>query len=128
MHKKIYYGKNVYDHKEINAVLKTLKNRTQMSLSVAEFEKKVSKIFSKKFGLMVNSGSSALILALKVMNFKKGSEIITPCLNFGTAVSSIMLSDYKPVFVDCEIDTLQINIEKIEEKITKKLEHCLFQI
>jgi CDP-6-deoxy-D-xylo-4-hexulose-3-dehydrase len=97
MYKKIYYGKNVYDHKEINAVLKTLKNRTQMSSSVAEFEKKVSKIFSKKFGLMVNSGSSALILALKVMNFKKGSEIITPCLNFGTAVSSIMLSDYKPI-------------------------------
>ena len=120
MHKKIYYGKNIYDHKEINAVLKTLKNRTQMSSSVAEFEKKVSKIFSKKFGLMVNSGSSALILALKVMNFKKGSEIITPCLNFGTAVSSIMLSDYKPILVDCEVDTLQINIEKIQEKITKK--------
>jgi CDP-6-deoxy-D-xylo-4-hexulose-3-dehydrase len=125
MHKKIYYGKNVYDHKEINAVVKTLKNRTQMSSSVAEFEKKVSKIFSKKFGLMVNSGSSALILALKVMNFKKGSEIITPCLNFGTAVSSIMLSDYKPVFVDCEIDTLQINIKKIEEKITKKTKALL---
>ena len=122
---KIPYGKNVYDHKEINAVLKTLKDRTQMSSSVAEFEKKVSKIFSKKFGLMVNSGSSALILALKVMNFKKGSEIITPCLNFGTAVSSIMLSDYKPVFVDCEIDTLQINIKKIEEKITKKTKALL---
>ena len=40
MYKKIYYGKNVYNHKEINAVLKTLKNRTQMSSSVAEFEKK----------------------------------------------------------------------------------------
>ena len=113
MHKKIYYGKNVYDHKEINAVVKTLKNRTQMSSSVAEFEKKVSKIFSKKFGLMVNSGSSALILALKVMNFKKGSDIIAPCLNFGTAVSSIMLSYYKSFFVDCYIFTLQINIKKI---------------
>mgnify|MGYP001189908746 CR=1 FL=1 len=125
MAKKIYYGKNVYDHKEINAVLKTLKNRTQMASSVAEFEKKVSKIFSKKFGLMVNSGSSALILALKVMDFKKGSEIITPCLNFGTAVSSIMLSDYKPILVDCEIDTLQIDIDKIEKKISKKTKALL---
>ena len=44
---KIYYGKNVYDHKEINAVLKTLKNTTQMGPSVSEFAKKVSKIFSK---------------------------------------------------------------------------------
>ena len=118
-------GKNVYNHKEINAVLKTLKNRTQMSSSVAEFEKKVSKIFSKKFGLMVNSGSSALILALKVMDFKKGSEIITPCLNFGTAVSSIMLSDCKPIFVDCVVDTLQIDIDQIEKKISKKTKALL---
>ena len=125
MQKKIYYGKNVYDHKEINAVLKTLKKRTQMASSVSEFENKVSKIFSKKFGLMVNSGSSALILALKVMDFKKGSEIITPCLNFGTAVSSIMLSDYKPILVDCEIDTLQIDIDQIEKKISKKTKALL---
>ena len=120
MVKKIYYGKNVYDHKEINAVLKTLKNTTQMGPSVSEFAKKVSKIFSKKFGLMVNSGSSALILALKVMDFKKGSEIIAPCLNFGTAVSSIMLSNYRPILVDCEIDTLQIDIDQIEKKNFKK--------
>ena len=87
---KIPYGKNVYDNNEINAVIKTLKKSTQMGRSVTSFERKISKLFSKKFGLMVNSGSSALTLALKVMNFKKDSEIITPCLNFGTAVSSIM--------------------------------------
>ena len=122
---KIPYGKNVYDNNEINAVIKTLKKSTQMGRSVTSFEKKISKLFSKKFGLMVNSGSSALILALKVMDFKKDSEIITPCLNFGTAVSSIMLSNLKPIFVDCEIETLQINIKKIEEKITKKTKALL---
>lgn len=122
---KIPYGKNVYDNNEINAVIKTLKKSTQMGRSVTSFERKISKLFSKKFGLMVNSGSSALTLALKVMNFKKDSEIITPCLNFGTAVSSIMLSNLKPIFVDCEIETLQINIKKIEEKITKKTKALL---
>ena len=125
MLKKIYYGKNVYDNKEINAVVKRIRDTTQMGPSVAEFEKKVSKIFSKKHGLMVNSGSSALILALKVLNFAKDSEIITPCLNFGTAVSSIMLSNYRPVFVDCEIDTLQIDIPQIKKKITKKTKALL---
>ena len=80
---KISYGLNVYDQQEINAVLKTLEKSTQMGKNVDIFEKKISRLFSKKFGLMVNSGSSALLLALKVMNFKKGSEIITPCLNFG---------------------------------------------
>ena len=122
---KIPYGKNVYDQREINAVLSTLKKSTQMGKSVNEFENKISKLFAKKFGLMVNSGSSALILALKVMNFKKGSEIITPCLNFGTAISSITLSNLIPIFVDCEIDTLQIDIKKIESKITKKTKALL---
>ena len=114
---RITYGKNVYDNKEISAVLKTLKKSTQMGKAVETFENKISKYFSKKYGLMVNSGSSALILAFNVMNFKRGSEIITPCLNFGTAVSSIMLSNLKPIFVDCEIDTLQIDVKKIEEKL-----------
>jgi len=51
---KIPYGKNVYDNKEINAVLKTLKKSTQMGASINSFEKKIAKLFSKKFGLMVN--------------------------------------------------------------------------
>ena len=122
---KISYGKNVYDKREINAVLKTLKNSTQMGKSVETFESKIAKLFSKKYGLMVNSGSSALILALKVMNFPRGSEIITPCLNFGTTVSSIMLCNLNPIFVDCEIKTLQIDLSKIEKKISKKTKALL---
>ena len=123
--KRIAYGLNVYNSEEINAVLKTLKKSTQMGKKVSTFENKISKLFSKKYGLMVNSGSSALLLALKVMNLKKGSEIIVPCLNFGTAISSITLSDLVPIFVDCEIDTLQIDVRKIEEKITKKTKALL---
>ena len=122
---KISYGKNVYDKREINAVLKTLKKSTQMGKSVETFESKIAKLFSKKYGLMVNSGSSALILALKVMNFPRGSEIIAPCLNFGTAVSSIMLCNLNPIFVDCEIKTLQIDLSKIEKKISKKTKALL---
>ena len=65
--------------------LSKLKKTTQMGDAVANFENKIAKLFSKKYGLMVNSGSSALMLATNVLNFKKGDEIITPCLNFGTA-------------------------------------------
>ncbi len=122
---KIPYGKNVYDYKEINAVLKKLKESTQMGKSVNYFEKKISNMFSKKHGLMVNSGSSALLLALKVLNLKEGSEVITPCLNFGTAVSSIILCNLKPILVDCEIETLQIDIDKIEKKISNKTKALL---
>ena len=63
---KISYGKNVYDNREIKSVLKTLKKSTQMGRSVEIFENKIAKLFSKKYGLMVNSGSSALILELNV--------------------------------------------------------------
>ena len=122
---RISYGKNVYGKEEIAAVNKTLKKSTQMGKSVKEFENKIAKNFSKKYGVMVNSGSSALTLAMKVLNIKKGDEIITPCLNFGTAVSSIVLAQATPIFVDIEVDTLQINTSKIEEKITKKTKAIL---
>ena len=117
---KISYGKNVYGNEEINSVVKQLKKTTQMGPEVQKFEQLIAKHFSKKFGLMVNSGSSAITLAINVLNFKKSDEIIVPCLNFGTALSSIILAGATPILVDIEIDTLQIDANKIEEKITKK--------
>lgn len=122
---KISYGKNVYGKDEINAVLKQLNKTTQMGLSVNSFEKKIKKYFSKKFGLMVNSGSSALMLAIKVLDIKDGDEVITPCLNFGTAISSLMHYGAKPIFVDIELESLQIDINKIEDKITKNTKALL---
>ena len=77
---KIYYGKAVYNHKEINAVVDVLKNNSLSLIDgpkVKKLERKVSNLFGKKFGLMVNSGSSANLLALAALNFKKESQIIT---------------------------------------------------
>ena len=62
---KITYGKNVYNNLEISAVVKQLKKTTQMGKSVNKFEKKISSFFKKKYGVMVNSGSSALTLAMR---------------------------------------------------------------
>ena len=122
---KINYGKNVYNTSEIKAVVRTLKKSTQMGVSVKKFEDKICSLSGKKYGLMVNSGSSALILALKVLDLPKNSEVITPCLNFGTALSSIILSDLRPILVDCDKETLQIDINKLEKKITKKTKALL---
>ena len=117
---KISYGKNVYGNEEIVAVVNQLKKTTQMGNSVKKFEKLISNFFSKKYGLMVNSGSSAIMLAIKVLGLKKGDEVIVPCLNFGTAISSLMHYGITPIFVDIDIETLQIDINKIEKKINKK--------
>lgn len=121
----ISYGKNTYNHKEIAAVVSQLKKTTQMGKSVKKFEEKIAKNFSKKYALMVNSGSSAIMLALRVLDLKKDDEVITPCLNFGTAVSSLMHYQLKPVFVDIDVETLQINLEKLVEKISKKTKALL---
>ncbi len=117
---RISYGKNVYGINEIAAVTRQLRKTTQMGSSVSKFEKKISQKFSKSFGLMVNSGSSAIMLGLKVLNLKEGDEVITPCLNFGTAISSLLHYKLKPIFVDVNVDTLQIDVDKVEEKISKK--------
>ena len=99
---KIYYGKAVYDHKEINAVINVLKKNSLTLIDgkhVKKLEKTVAKIFGKKYGLMVNSGSSANLLALSSFNFKKGSEIITPNLTFSTTVAPIYQLGLIPHFL-----------------------------
>ena len=121
--KKVYYGKAVYDNKEINAVLKVLKNE---SLSLVDgqkvklLEKTVSSIFGKKYGLMVNSGSSANLLAIASFDFKKGSEIITPSLTFSTTVAPIYQLGLIPHFIGVEKNKFLANVSHIEKCINKK--------
>ena len=121
--RKIYYGKAVYDSKEINAVIKVLKNNS-LSLvdgkNVKILEKKVSKIFGKKYGLMVNSGSSANLLALASFNFKKNSEIITPNLTFSTTVAPIYQLGLVPHFIGVEKNKFLADPSQIERCINKK--------
>jgi CDP-6-deoxy-D-xylo-4-hexulose-3-dehydrase len=121
--KKIYYGKAVYDNREINAVIKVLRNESLTLIDgkkVKELEKTVSKIFGKKYGLMVNSGSSANLLALSSFKFKKGSEIITPNLTFSTTVAPIYQLGLKPHFIGVEEDKFIANTKHIEKCINKK--------
>ena len=121
--KKIYYGKAVYDNKEINAVLRVLKNDSLTLIDgkkVKELEKKVSQIFGKKYGLMVNSGSSANLLALSSFKFKEGSEIITPNLTFSTTVAPIYQLGLIPHFIGVEENKFLADTSHIEKCINKK--------
>ena len=116
----ITYGKSVHGNEEIAAVLKVLKNSTQMGKNVISFEKKISTLFSKKHGIMVNSGSSALFLAFKVLNLKKQFNVITPVFTFGTTVAAIIENGLIPNFIDIEKDTYCIDVNKIERQINSK--------
>ena len=117
---RVPYGLSVHGNDEIKAVVKVLKNSTQMGHNVLNFERKIAKLFNKKYGLMVNSGSSALMLAMESINLPKGSEVITPALTFSTTVSYIVRNGLIPVFADVREGTYCINEDQIKNLITKK--------
>ena len=117
---KVSYAKTVYGKKEIDAINKCLKESTQMGHYARKFEKKIAKLFDKKYGIYVNSGSSALYLGMEASGFPKGGEVITPALTFSTTVGSIVKSDLVPVFVDVGIDDYCIDIHSIEKNISSK--------
>ncbi len=114
------YGKTVHGEEEIEAVVKVLRTSTQMSKNVREMEERIAALYDKKYGIMVNSGSSALYLAADLMNYEPGAEIITPALTFSTTVAPIVKKGWIPAFVDVEEGTYNIDANKVEEMITPK--------
>ena len=115
---RVFYSEASYGNKEIEAVLKVLKeNRLSLMCgsNVSALEDRVSMLFQKKFGLMTNSGSSANLLAIKSLNLPENSKVITPSLTFSTTVSPIVQSNLIPLFVDVDINTLQIDTNILED-------------
>ncbi|MBI2448542.1 aminotransferase class I/II-fold pyridoxal phosphate-dependent enzyme [Candidatus Microgenomates bacterium] len=117
---RVPYGYSVHGQEEIDAVVKILEGNTALGDKTKEFEEKIAKMFGKKYGVMVNSGSSANLLALEILDLPKGSEAITPILTFATTVAPLIQKGIVPVFIDVDPDTYIINPEDIEKAITSK--------
>lgn len=117
---KVPYGLTVHGEEEIEAVLHVLRTSTQMGPHVREFEDKVATLFGKKRGVMVNSGSSALQLAVEILDLPANAEVITPSLTFATTVAAIVKNNLVPAFVDVESLTFCIDPSKVESMITPK--------
>ena len=116
---------NNFSNSDIAEVKNFLKNKNivlTQSKKVEEFEKKWSKWLGVKYSTFVNSGSSALLLAMETLDIPEGSEVITPALTFSTTVGYIVKNKLIPVFVDVEEGTYCINEKKINDLITKKRE------
>ena len=110
--KKVYYAEANYSDEEINAVIEVLKNNRLALMggkNVLQLESEVANIFNKKYGLMTNSGSSANLMGVMALNLKKGTKVITPSLTFSTTVAPIVQSGLKPLFIDVERETMQID-------------------
>jgi CDP-4-dehydro-6-deoxyglucose reductase, E1 len=79
---RVPYGFSVHGQEEIDAVVEVLKGNTALGEKTQVFEEKIAKMFGKKYGVMVNSGSSANLLAFELLQLPPGSEVITPILKF----------------------------------------------
>jgi CDP-6-deoxy-D-xylo-4-hexulose-3-dehydrase len=121
--KKVWYAPNKfesYGEEEIKAVEACLRDGWLAGFGPKsiEFEEKIAKTFGKKYGVFVNSGSSACLLAIAALNLPKGSKIITPACTFSTTLAPIIQLGYQPVFCDVGITTYVPSVEDIVRLIT----------
>jgi len=109
----------VHDEREIEAVLAVLRGEGQLDIgpAVAQFEQRVAQLLAKQYAVMVNSGSSALRLAIDLLRLDPGDEIITSPLTFSTDIAPMVQSGIIPVFVDVDPATYQIDATKIPAMI-----------
>lgn len=87
---------------------------------IEEFEEKFSGYCNVKHGVSCSSGTAALHLALEAIGVSKGDEVIIPTFTMIASCNAVIYAGAKPVLVDSELDTWNIDISKIEEKITNK--------
>ncbi len=120
-HLRVSYAQAVHGSEEEKKVLNVLKtHQTILGKETEQFEKSVVSLYSKRYGVMVNSGSSANLIAFELLNLPKGSEVITPSLTFSTTVAPILQNGLTPVFVDVERGKYTADIDQIESRITKR--------
>ena len=87
---------------------------------VKKFEKQFSEFNSRKFGIAVSSGTAALEISLKALNFKKGSEVIIPTFSIISTALCVIKIGLKPVLVDVDLKNWNMIPSQIIQKITKK--------
>ena len=104
-----------------------LSGRLTMSHITKKFEKEFAKYVGSKYALMVNSGSSANLLAFFCLinpkarrKLNPGDECLIPSVCWSTSLWPIVQSGLKPIFVDVDVNTLNMNLKDLENKITKK--------
>ena len=125
----INYAGRVYDEKEIQAAVEaSLDFWLTEGRFARQFQTELAARIGVKYVLLVNSGSSANLLALSALTshllkerrLKPGDEIITVAAGFPTTVNPIIQNRLVPVFVDVDIPTYNINVDQIEEAISPK--------
>lgn len=120
---RIFYSSSVHDQAEIDAVVEVLTSGPQglwPGRRVTAMEREVAALFGKARGVMCNSGSSGLYLAVELLDLPPGSEVITTALTFSTDVAPLLRAGLVPVFADVEPDTFCVDVTKLEALVSPK--------
>jgi len=121
---KIDFPVNSFDISEddINSVLKILRQGliSGDTSVVREFEDKFASHLDVKNAIAVSSGSTALDLAFTLCNIGPGDEVILPSFTIASCLFPILRMGATPIFVDCDLDTWQMNLNEVLEKISSK--------
>ena len=92
---------------------------------VEKFEKKFCKLLNSKYSISVNNGTNAILLILMTLDFKRGDEILVPSFCYISPIHMLKILGLVPVPVDIELSNLQMNVDQIEKKISKKTKAIL---
>lgn len=112
--------------REIEAVVRVLKTPyLSLGPKLEEFERRLAGYAGVRYAVVVNSGTSALHLIIKAMGIREGDEVITTPFSFISSANCILFERAKPIFVDIEPKTLNIDPARIEERITNKTKAIL---
>lgn len=116
-----------WDNNEYEAIQRVIKsNYFTMGKEVERFEKNFAEYFGVDYAVMVNSGSSANLLAIAALvysnkyNLKHGDEVIVPAVSWATTYTPLQQYNLKLKFVDIDLETLNFNIKKLKEAINDK--------
>ena len=111
---------------EIKAVKKVLRSGVlSLGQETEKFEKEMAKFVGSKYAVACSSGTTALHLSVIASDIQEGDEVITSPLSFVASTNCILYQKAKPVFVDIDKDSLNIDVSQIENKITKKTKAIL---
>jgi CDP-6-deoxy-D-xylo-4-hexulose-3-dehydrase len=122
----VQYAGPFFDDKEYIAAVKSLlEGWLVLGKDAISFETIFPKLVNKEYGILTNSGSSSNLLMMLAMtskrlyNLPKGTKVITPIAGFPTTINPILQVGFEPLFVDIDLDTLNLNLDQVEEASKK---------
>lgn len=117
----LIFGNPLIEQPEIDEVIASMKSGwLGTGVKVQRFEQMFREYKGAGFAMAVNSCTAALHLSMLAIGIKPGDEVIVPTMTFAATANAVIHAGGKPVFVDCKKDTMNIDIDDIERKITDK--------